>query len=275
MNVNGSAFKKAREEIRKNSEKPKGFRGEAGEGTQEWLAQTAKIRSANGEIKALSVRTIQYLEQGKASILTIDAVSPHLRINGRELIVGYGNDHISLDAPNVIDFRPTLYPRVGQGFQLSPFLLTIDPLIITFSENEDIDIAKLVGMTIKMKLGHLDMRLGWLYKVGLHPGGNNWLGIKDEIYPEVLHSPSTYRASIMFHQITEKTISWQEFVTTIEASNLRVLQLEVTIEFEYFIKEIKIGIILSEIGTFISKGRQKYSSEWPYFAQPKTIVWKE
>lgn len=274
MKVNGIAFKKAREEIRKNVQKRKMLRGEAGEGTQEWLAEVAKVRSPNGEIKSLSVRSIQYLEQGTASIATIDAVSGHLFVNGRELIIGYGNNFINLDSPSVVDLRPYSSPYDNLDFYQSSFLLTIDPLVITFTENDDIDTSRLINITANVKFEHLNITMGWLYKVKLIPGGNGWLGIQDEVFSEGLYAPTIYRASIMFNQIDMHNVSWGELVETVEKSTEKMLQITVTVEFEYFIKEIKIGVITSELGTLFRKGRLKRSSEWPFFAQPQAIIWK-
>lgn len=274
MKVNGIAFKKAREEIRKNATESKNkLRGEASEGTQEWLAQVAKVRSCNGEMKSLCVRSIQYLEKGEASIATIDAVSGYLGVNGRELIINYGNNFINLDAPSVVDFRPTSCPREVSDFQLSPFLLTIDPLVIEFSKNEDIDTAKLIGITASIELKQEKINFEWLYKVGLNSASNSWLGFLDEVYSEQLYAPSTQRLSIMFAQRNGNNISWEKFIAMVEETELRMLQLEVIVEFKYFVKNIKIGIVTSEMKTFFSKGREKYNGKYPYFIQPKTIIW--
>jgi hypothetical protein len=275
MKVNGIAFKKAREEIRKNTTQIcNKLRGIPSDGTQEWLAYKARIRGKNGKMTNLSVRTIQYLEKGEASIQVIDAVSPFLGINGRELIFNYGNESIKLDAPSVIDFRPSSYPREFLDFPSSPLLLTIDPLIITFSKNDDIDTAKLMNISISMTLDNIKINFGWLYKVGLNPGSSTWLGFLDEVFAEQLSAPSTYRAAIMFHQLIEDKISWQKFIDSIENTKKRIIQLDVTVEFEYFIKNIQIGVVVSEMKTFFSKGRCKYNSSFPYFIQPKTTLWK-
>ena len=284
MEVDGEAFKTARQQIRKEflkgiTAKDRKLRGVASVGTQEWLADLSMVYRADGKgMKPLNVRTIQYLEKGEATITTIDAVSPHLSqylnngFNGYEHIIGYGDNLVSLSAPNIIDFRPTAYPLENKTFYETPFVFSIDPLIIKVIADEDIDQVKLVGMTAKLFLDDLELDFKWLYKVALNPTGQGWLGVVEEVFSTELNAPVTERNSIMFAQRGETNMSWSEFVQAVEKTTTGHVQINLTIEFENFVKRLPIAISTAEMGTFFEKGRLTRQSDWPFFVQPKTIV---
>lgn len=275
MKVNGSAFKKAREEIRKDTQVSDKLRGESAVGTQEWLASKAQIRSKSGELKPLSVRTIQYLERGSASIDVVDAVSPHLKINGRELIIGYGKDSVDADFPSYIDFRPTISPADSlESFQLSPVLMTLDPMLIDF-DSDDLESIKLRSITaiVKFEEGLL-INYVWLYKVMLIPGGKGWLGIDEEISPIKMSQPSHYKASIMFKQSILPYLSWSDFIKIIEQTNDNMLKVTINMNFITFEKEFKIGVSVSQARTLIKSSKQRFKCTYPVYIQPDALTWR-
>lgn len=276
MKVNGAAFKAAREEIFKNANHDKlRLRGEAAEGTQEWLAQVAMVKSKkDGSLKPLSVRTVQYLEKGEASIQTIDAVSPFLGLNGRELIIGYGINQINCSTLNVIDFRPTDCPSTYEDtFQDSPFLFTIDPLQVSLSEG-DLTEVKLNLITAILEIGGLKINFSWIYRVALNPTGKGWLGILQEVYPEKIYAPYNESRSIMFHQPSYPFISWLDFINLVDSEKLGMIKIIVTFHFDNFIKEMRLGVSIKETGTFFDLARQSRNGKCPRFVQPSALLWE-
>ena len=99
VTVDGIAFKRERLAFKSHDEV---LQGEYGHGSQEWLAEKAKI----------SPRTVNALETGQATLKTVDAVSRVLDIKGRKYIQGYGEDFTSLRASGVVDFRSSISGRV-------------------------------------------------------------------------------------------------------------------------------------------------------------------
>lgn len=273
MKVNGSAFKKAREEIRKDAQASESLRGESATGTQEWLANKAQIRSKSGELKALSVRTIQYLEKGTASIQVIDAVSPYLNINGRELILDYGVDSVVCDASSVVDFRPEKSPNIDKFYE-SKLMISIDPLSIVF-RSDDLTNINLESITAKINLNKKEITYKWIYVVALIPGGNGWLGINEEVYPMELCAPEKYRASIMFSQMSSSNYSWLDFINYITNTNDKLFEINVTFNFKNFCKNLNVGISISQMETLIQASCQRYGSEYPFYIQPDSLIWRD
>lgn len=274
MKVNGEAFRQAREEIRKNAGIPKGVRGEPAEGTQEWLAEKSLIKSRNGGMKCLSVRTIQALERGEASIQTVDAVSPHLGLNGRELIIGYGRNSVTVEASGVVDLRSMEAPLLKpDNFHTSPLMLTLDPLVITISDDE-LETVELRGMSAMLLLEKQHYPFKWLYEVALVPNGNGWLGNEGEVAPETLRTPASWKKSIMFTQTEWPALNWSEFVNAVESTDRNLLQLEVNIEFRNFRKTLNIGLAVAQMRSYLDYGRQVRQAEWPSRIQPDALVWQ-
>lgn len=272
MKVNGIAFKRAREEIKKNtSQIGKRLRGCAAPGTQEWLASKAKIKNKNGKLTSVSVRTIQYLEKGEASIQVIDAVSPFLRINGRELIFDYGLDSIELSAPSCIDFRPVTYPENSNAFHKSPLLISIDPLLIHLV-SDDYDSVTVDSMFVNLKINSLSIDFKWLYEVELTPNGIGWLGIKREVFPITINESEPYSSSIMFSQIEISKLSWKDFIDLIKVSDDKLAQLSLTINFSTFQKILKIGVSISQINSIISCLKK---DRYPNYLQPDSLTWRK
>lgn len=271
MRVDGNAFRRAREEIRKNTVRTKGKRGEPARGTQEWLANIALVRQENGELIPLSVRTIQYLEKGMASIQTVDAVSPHLGLNGRSLILDYGLDALTLEVPAVVDLRPETCPHdYPTTFHHSAFLLSIDPLIIRFSA-EDMDSVRLEKMTARVQIGEVSVDFSWLYRVLLTPNGNGWLGIEEEVYPQEVTS-MPFKASVMFHQTHHAPLSWENFVNLVEQTDSKLVTIHLTLAFQYFTKDLVIALAVAQLRHYFTFSRNKRGASWPFFSQPDALL---
>jgi len=271
MKVNGVAFKRAREEIRKNSPQVRNkLRGDASVGTQEWLACKAKIKNKNGKLTSLSVRTIQYLEKGEASIQVVDAVSPFLQINGRELIFDYGVESVKLKALGVIDFRPAMYPESSNTFYKSPLLMSVDPLAISF-DSDDLSNVEINSISAKLLVGGGAIKFRWLYEVELTENGKGWLGIKNEVSPIRMNSPETYISPIMFKQVDPLKLSWFDFIKAIEAETTNLMQINVAVDFTTFTKELKIGVSISETRAIVGCDP---SREYSRYIQPYALTWK-
>ncbi len=274
MRVDGKAFRRAREEIRKNSGQSRGKKGKPSKGTQEWLASVATILNQNGEQVSLGVRTIQYLEKGQASIQTVDAVSPHLGLNGRSLIQGYGEKAVEIKAPGIIDLRPESAPSEAPlVFYKSPLMMSVDPLTIQLNP-EEIENALLEGITANFRIGDQATTFRWLYQVQLNPSGSGWLGIEREVSP-VSITTEPFKISVMFRQTTYPQWSWAKVVNEVEESKYRLIKVNLKFQFSHFTKELDIGIATSQLATYFQLGREKRNSTWPFMAQPDTLTWSE
>lgn len=279
MKVNGEAFRKAREEIRKDSPKRRGKPGQPAKGTQEWLAGLAIVLNeeqgeAEPKWKPLSVRTIQALEKGEASIETVDAVSPHLGINGRELIIGYGKENVVCRAVGNIDFRPAAYPiNNRKDFFKSPLMITIDPLEFVFN-TADIDTFHIKNISLSLGLFGFHQEFTWLYEVSLTQNSSKWLGIIKEVYPFSIHlceNQKIINIPIMFSCQDVNAISWEEFVDRVEESNDGQITINMEIRFSNFEKNIKILCSLELLKINFQKGRKIRKSIYPYKTHVKII----
>lgn len=282
MKVNGNAFKKAREQLRKKHADEPVLRGEPAVGTQEWLASVATytITDVTGEKKSIhpTVKTIQNLEnKGVASLPVILALSIPLRINGYELIQDYGKDSVVCQTPGVVDFRPLTDLRADPlNYYKSSFLVTVDPIVIKF-ENEDIDRITLTRMELMLRIGELRLKFKWLYDVSLIPS-KPWLGVNHEVGEVELSSPCKYRSSIMFKQ-DGSSMLWIDFIEIIRKTDEKQINLDVKLFFEHFHKEVNIIVSVVEIRHIFDMAKVKYSEYyekynlyWPRFLQPNALT---
>lgn len=278
MKVNGEAFRRAREEIRKDSPK-RGAPGKPAKGTQEWLASVARVpneKAGNGEPKwrSLSVRTIQALEKGVSSIETVDAVSPHLEINGRELIFGYGKESVICRATGVIDFRPSDYPvDNNDDFFKSPLLVTVDPLELSF-DPIDIDQFHVEGVELNLSFDEFNQKFTWLYEVSFTKDTIGWLGVVKELRPfliDVGNGRKTINMPIMFSSLSASAISWKDFVDKVEKSTDTKIMIDINIFFSNFEKNIKLICSIDLLKENFKIGREKRKSTYPYKTHVRSI----
>lgn len=263
MKVDGFAFIAARKKIRARYP----GRGEPGHpaiGTQEWLADEAK----------LSLRAVQYLEKGEASLKTIKAASKLLDIpKWEEHICNYGSEYVTCTTQKVVDFRPSLYPpHYEDTFTKSTLTMSLDPLSILVEEGkfEEIQLKE-----VRAVLSGLDVKISFLWwaEVQLNPSGQGWLGFIDEI--QELYIPAnnkTLHISIMFRQENFPPVTWEEFVSMTEATTNSQLNVDVKLYFSNFEKHIKIYLSVELLQRLFAEGRIKYQSEWPYRSQLKAIT---
>lgn len=286
MKVNGKAFKQAREEVRKNSPR-RGVAGQPARGTQLWLAGKAKVlrvdcdESADGKSKvwqSLGLRTIQALERGEASIETIDAVSEVLGINGRELILDYGQEYVKCAANGVVDFRPSIHPDIyPDNFHDMPLMVTVDPLTITFNP-ADFDSFKLEHISLVLSFPNFSKCFNWIYEVSLTAAASSWLGDEEGVIPFSVELEDGIKAvskSIMFAAAEDEFLSWREFVTAIEDSPEHQLDIDIELKFSTFQKNIKILASMELLRMRFSKGREFRKAEWPYRVHIEPLSIKE
>lgn len=263
MKVNGEAFKSARLKIRKNSPK-RGVKGEPARGTQEWLAEKS----------GTSVRAIQYLEDGEASIATVDSVSSLLQLKGRELIIGYGEEYVSCRMNGVVDFRPADYPLDDEsGFFKSPVMITVDPISIIF-KSVDINRFYLEKMEMMVFFPDSTVNLTWIYNVSMTPNATGWLGVENEVRPffiETSKGDEEVHNSIMFNSEEIPFLSWEDFI--FKTSNLKEpkLAIEVKIIFSNFEKIFPFYISTDYLKALIDEGRKSRNSLYPYRVQIRPI----
>ncbi len=273
MKVNGKAFRKAREEIfNLNSgsaeNKKRLLQRRPAVGTQKWLAEKANVNE----------RSIITLENhNQAGLKVIDSVSPILKLNGRALIIGHGQQYLKLDSPGIIDFRPVFSPIEREDEYLGSLLvMSIDPLIIHFHINGEMDDCDLIAINATLDTSELNIHFKWLYKVGLNEASTTWLGYLQDARKESLISPVTYEHAIMFNQVgNEDFINWKEFVKSIEQSTDSHVQILITAEFENFMVEHKVMVSIPDMKSYFDKGRKARKSNYPYFVQLQPIYWKD
>ena len=263
MKVDGSAFKAARKKVR--AKYPgRGEPGQPATGTQEWLAEEAR----------LSLRAVQYLEKGEASLKTITEVSKLLNIeNWEEYILDFGAEYVACSAEKLVDFRPEQYPADNPDtFHNSCMLLTVDPLSILVETGRFKEIP-LEKIEARLSGFPIEIDFIWMAEVSLTPAGVGWLGWVQEV--EEIYLPATDKVRnlpIMFRQSNPSVVSWGDFVIMVEDSKSNQIYLDIELHFSRFTKEIRIFLAIELLQKLFADGRIKYSSNYPYRAQVKTIT---
>lgn len=263
MRVDGTVFRAARKKIRARFP-GRGQPGLPAKGTQEWVADEAR----------LSLRAVQYLERGEASLKTITQVSKLLHIeNWEECICDYGVEYVTCTAEKLVDFRPELYPPHNtETFSQSCMLMSVDPLSILV-ESGSFKEATLKEITARLSGLTIEVNFIWIAEVSLTPAGVGWLGWVKEV--EELHLPATDRLinmPIMFKQTNLPQISWEDFVKMIDRSTANQIYIDISLNFVRFTKNMRIFLSVELLQKLFSEGRLKYNSEQPYRVQAKTIT---
>lgn len=285
VTVAGDAFKTARIMIKSSDEavrdKENQKRDLHGYGSQGWLAK--KVQE---EIKTnVSPRTISSLEGGKASLRVIDAVSKILGIQGRQYILGYGEQATKVSITHFVDFRPTINGRIDgneEAYAQMPFLVTLDPINIKI-EDEFIEKTTLKGMKLRLSVGETyasegkDMIIDfvWLNNVNLTETAKTWLGDPEEVNEVTIKQGELYKQSVMFRQDSIPPVSWQTFCKYISEMGAKKdmeyprILLTLTLNFEYFEKQISVLVSLPEIKSLVENF---YPEGCPYWIQPKALM---
>lgn len=259
MSVNGVAFKRARLTFKNEGEDPK--KGEYGHGSQEWLAEKARI----------SPRTVNELEAGRATLKTVDAISNALSIKGRKYIKGYGEDSTTFRVTGVVDFRPIISGRLPGNEEIyrdTPFLVTLIPIVINV-DDDFIDTAILQRMRLRLSVGDISIEFKWLYNVALTSRSSTWLGDEEEVNEVVIHSHEPYRESVMFRQDSTCPITWKQFTDHIMGTNDGRILLTLTLGFELFEKQDHIMVSVQELKNLLVAS---YPSGCPYWVQPNALM---
>lgn len=254
LDVEGQAFTRAREAHANIDEN---LRGDVS-GTQEWLADKASV----------SLRTIQKLEEGKASLKTIDSVSTALEINGRAYIIGYGSRYTQCQSPGVIDFRSIVYGEEDAAYLDRPFAITIDPIIINY-DDDFTDSVMLNAIYAKLSIDDLEIKFKWLYLVELTAASQGWLGYKSSVFPTQILKKQPYAKSVMLKQQEDEPVSWGEILNRFTSSEAESLTLEIMLKFEYFDKFAELSIPISKLSHDCFRAQTKYNlaGPYPYFMQ--------
>lgn len=259
VSVSGSAFKRARLATRNEDEDLK--RGEYGHGSQEWLAEQARV----------STRTVNELEAGRATVKTVDAVSNVLAINGREYIQGYGEDFTTCRATGVVDFRPRISGRVPgneTAYLQAAFFVTLDPLVIIV-DDDFTDTAKMQRMELNLTVGDMSIDFSWLYSVNLTNRATTWLGDEEDVREVDIITHEPHQKSYMFRQDSHKQISWEQFINHLEATDDHRILLTVKIVFEHFERQDHILVAVEEMKSLFEVS---YPKKYPYWVQPKALM---
>lgn len=259
VSVNGTSFKRARLAFKNQDESLQ--RGEYGYGSQEWLAAQARV----------SPRTVNELETGKATLKTVDAVSKILNIQGREYILGYGEEFTTFRATGVIDFRSTIngrLPECEEAYLDEAFLVTILPMVITV-EDDFIDTALLKHMQMHLSVGDLNIKFSWIYNVHLNSRAQTWLGDEEDVREVDIHTGESYQESVMFKQDSFDIVSWGEFIAFIKETNEKRILLSTTLEFEHFKKKENVVISVEEVKALFERG---YPQGYPYWIEPNALM---
>jgi len=258
VTVDGTAFKRARLKAKSQNN---ALQGEYGDGSQEWLAEHARV----------SPRTVNSLETGEATLKTVDAVSKVLGIKGRELITGYGEDFTTVRASNVIDFRSSISgrePGNEKAYLDEAFLVTLLPVVVLV-DDDFIDAALLKKMLLKLSVGNLEIDFEWIYKVTLNARAQTWLGDEEDVSEVLIRTREPYQESIMFRQTSLRPMSWKGFIEHLnETDDGRVL-LTTILKFEHFEKQEHIIISMEEIKALLE---HSYPPGYPYWIEPKALM---
>lgn len=259
VSVDGNSFKRARLAFKNTDEDL--TRGTYGSGSQEWLAEEAKV----------SPRTVFELEAGNATVKTVDAVSNVLKIMGRKFILGYGADFTKFHVASAVDFRPLISGRLPgneNAYLDEDFLITLIPLIVTL-DDDFIDSSEIKNMQIVLQVGDMEIPFTWLYKVGLNSRATTWLGDEEEIGRAIVEKNNPYRESIMFKQSLIQTVSWHKFINQINETNDNRILLKLKITFDNFELQDHIMISVEELKGLFGVS---YPLGYPYWVQPKALM---
>lgn len=270
MKVDGKKFKEARILIKNDPVRIKKFEMESGSvksndnlrlpkiGTQQWLA----------DVSGVDIRSIQSLEAGSAGQPTVDAVSHHLGINGNHYIYGYGEKHIKCGANKYIDFRPEICPDLTGGYINSNVMLTIDPLSLSFLDD---DLVSVTLHEIKASIDVLGCDFTWWSFVNINPR-SDWLGQVEETNQVTIKDHDIKFWPIMFKQESLPYLSWVSFVERIEKMDVDFFSIKVRLIFSHFEKCFDIHIDSKEMAAKFKLARAKYKSEHPYRIQTRPLV---
>lgn len=259
MSVQGAAFKRAR--LACKSQETTTKRGEYGHGSQEWLAEQAR----------LSPRTVNELESGRATLKTVDAVSQVLSIKGRKYIQGYGEDFTLFRTPGVVDLRSGINGRVTgneTAYLKEPFLLTLDPIVITV-DDDFIDSATLQRMMLQLSVGDLVIDFEWLYNVKLTDRSTTWLGDEEDVSEVAICTHTPYQTSVMFKQTDFDPMSWEQFIHYIQTTDDGRILLSLTLDFIHFKKQDHIIVSVEELRRLCEVS---FPQDYPYWVQPKALM---
>ncbi|MGB1258266.1 MAG: helix-turn-helix domain-containing protein [Thiolinea sp.] len=262
MEVDGAVFKAARKKIRADFP-GRGEPGQPAKGTQEWVADQAKV----------SLRAVQYLEKGDASFKTLKSVSKVLGVdNWEECIIDYGLEYVSCFARKNIDFRPARYPvNFPDNYMDSIMQMTIDPLSI-HAEAGKFESFQLNEVNARLTGLEKEIQFSWLAEVSLTPNMNTWLGWVRELDELVIEADNqTVNMPVMFRQLNVPCVSWAEFVRMVENSEHSQFNIDIDLKFARFDKKITIYVSIDLLKILFRQGRDKYQSEWPYRVQLRTI----
>lgn len=257
--VSGPAFKRAR--LATKSEDDDAKRGEYGHGSQEWLAEQARV----------SPRTVSELETGQATLKTVDAVSKILAINGREYIQGYGEDFTTFRATGVVDFRPKISGRLPgneTAYLTTAFFVTIDPLVILV-DDDFIDTAKMQRMELNLSVDDMNIDFSWLYNVSLTSRSTTWLGDEEDVREVNILSHEPHQQSYMFRQDSFQRISWQAFIDHVASTDDHRILLTLKLVFEHFEKQGHILVSTEEMKNLF---KMVSPLNYPYWVQPKALM---
>lgn len=263
MKIDGALFITARKKFRARYP-GRGEQGNPAPGTQEWVADQARV----------SLRAVQYLENGEASLRTIKAVSQLLGITDwEEHVLDYGAEYVTCLAKRMIDFRPEHYPPHHPGsFHQSTLLMTLDPISIT------VEPGKFAGVWLKEVTAILKglptpMFFTGLAEVLLTPAGKGWLGWVEEMEERYLPANGEpIHIPIMFRQTDIPQMTWGGFVAMVEATAASQFEVECCLHFTNFQKRIKVYVSTDLLQRLFSEGRKKHQSEFPYRVQLRTIT---
>lgn len=263
MEVNGEELAQARKKIRALNP-GRGKSWEPAKGTQEWLAlQIGK-----------TLRTIQNLEKGRASMIVLKAACRELGLkNWKKYVINYGAEYLSCTATSLIDFRAEKDPRIHEdSFFRSTTLMTIDPLSISLDEGE-VDVADLKLVEARLQGKDLDISFSWLAEVSLTPTGSGWLGWVKPVETQRLKVGNrTWTCPVMFHQTTAPPMRWVDFVEYIDSSDESQLNISIDLDFGNIKKSFVVRVSIELLQTLFSYAREKYNSDYPRRAQVKAIL---
>ena len=263
MKVDGSVFASARRRVRA-AFPGRGEPGRPAPGTQEWVADEARV----------SLRAVQYLEKGNASLRTIKAVSQLLGIaRWEDSIRDYGQEYVTCTAKKLVDFRPELYPpHHADTYGDSTLLMSLDPLSIQVDAGKFPEVV-LNNVTAALSGLAVSLEFVWLAEVLLTPAGKGWLGWVREIDELCIPADGENRhIPLMFRQLNSPQTSWRQFIELVEATESSQLELMVDLEFANFNKQVKIYLSTDLLHRLFAEGRQKHQASWPYRVQVRTIT---
>lgn len=196
---------------------------EPGQYTQEAVADAAQC----------GVRWLQNAENGTQPVRmdVLEKVCHHLGLDLEEVLLPDKVYPKQVRRVQTVDFRTLHSARSGADWKNSR--LAISPLSLAFGlDRHAVEPVHLIQLQLCLPDLEPSEVFTGTWMVALNPGGQGWLGIKDDFREAEIAPGGRWVDDVMFVSNTPFSTTWQEFVNTIKHSTLTEFRLLLSATFD-------------------------------------------